>query len=364
VFRVKGPILTTLAPVPRTGGTSPTRVPTALGAAMTGRQKAAVIVRLLVAQGSDLPLRKLPDHMQAALTEQIGTMRSVDRHTLRMVVDEFLASLGSVGISFPGGIEGALQMLDGQISASAASRLRRLAGASSKADPWDRIAALDPERLMPVLQEESVEVGAVMLSKLAISKAAELLGRLPGERARRIAYAVSQTSDINPETVRQIGLSLVSQLEALPIRAFETDPVERVGAILNFSPAATRNDVLQGLDETDAPFAKEVSKAIFTFTNIPDRIDPKDVAKIIRAVPQTVLVTALAGATGDDMATVDFIFANMSQRMAGSLREEIAEQGTVMEKDAETAATAIVMAIRDLEAAGEVTLKSAPHTAN
>ena len=332
--------------------------------AMTGRQKAAVIVRLLVAQGSDLPLRKLPDHMQAALTEQIGTMRSVDRQTLRIVVDEFLASLDSVGISFPGGIEGALQMLDGQISASAASRLRRLAGASSKADPWDRIAALDPERLMPVLHEESVEVGAVMLSKLAVSKAAELLGRLPGDRARRIAYAVSQTSDINPETVRQIGLSLVSQLEALPIRAFETDPVERVGAILNFSPAATRNDVLTGLDETDGPFAKEVRKAIFTFTNIPDRIDPKDIAKIIRAVPQTVLVTALAGTTGDDLATVDFIFANMSQRMAGSLREEMSERGIVTEKDAETAATAVVMAIRDLETAGEVSLKLAPQTAS
>ena len=330
---------------------------------MTGRQKAAVIVRLLMAQGSDLPLRKLPDHMQAALTEQIGTMRSIDRHTLRSVVDEFLASLDSVGISFPGGIEGALKLLDGQISASAASRLRRLAGASSKADPWDRIAALDLERLMPVLTEESVEVGAVMLSKLAVSRAAELLGRLPGDRARRIAYAVSQTSDINPETVRQIGLSLVSQLEALPIRAFETNPEERVGAILNFSPAATRNDVLEGLDETDAPFAKEVRKAIFTFANIPERIDPREIAKIIRRAEQPVLVRALAGATGADLPTAEFILANLSQRMAGTLREEMAECGAVSEKDAEAAANAIVLAIRELEAEGEIVLKPAPSPA-
>ncbi|MDH5530291.1 MAG: flagellar motor switch protein FliG [Paracoccaceae bacterium] len=324
---------------------------------MTGRQKAAIIVRLLLAQGSDLPLRGLPDHMQAALTEQIGTMRSVDRVTLRNVVDEFLASLDAVGLSFPGGIEGALHMLDGHISTSAASRLRRLAGASSKADPWDRIAALDPIRLMPVLEDESIEVGAVMLSKLAVTRAAELLGRLPGDRARRIAYAVSQTSNIDPETVRQIGLALVTQLEALPIRAFETNPEERVGAILNFSPAATRDNVLQGLDETDARFAKEVRKAIFTFTDIHKRIETRDIAKVIRGVDQSVLVTALAGAKGKDIPTVEFILSNMSQRMAGTLRDEMSELGNVSEKDSEAAAAEIVAAIRGFEAAGELVLR-------
>ena len=44
--------------------------------AVSGRQKAAIIVRLLLSEGGDLPLRNLPDHLQAALTEQIGSMRS------------------------------------------------------------------------------------------------------------------------------------------------------------------------------------------------------------------------------------------------------------------------------------------------
>ncbi|OYX44441.1 MAG: flagellar motor switch protein FliG [Rhodobacterales bacterium 32-67-9] len=335
-------------------------VPEARGAApaMSGRQKAAIIVRLLLAEGGELPLKGLPDHMQAALTEQIGAMRSVDRATLRAVVEEFIGLLDSVGLSFPGGIDGALQMLDGHISPTAASRLRRLAGASAKADPWDRIAALDPEKLLPVLGEESVEVGAVMLSKLAVSRAAELLGKLPGDRARRIAYAVSQTGNIDPETVRQIGLSLVTQLEAQPVRAFEADPHERIGAILNFSPATTRDDVLTGLTEADEGFAAQVRRAIFTFADITDRIDGRDIAKVIRGVDQATLVTALAGATGDaDAPVAEFILANMSQRMAATLREEMTERGKVKEKDAEAAMTAIIVAIRALESAGEITLR-------
>jgi flagellar motor switch protein FliG len=326
---------------------------------MTGRQKAAIIVRLLLAEGGNLPLRDLPDHLQAALTEQMGSMRSVDRDTLQSVVEEFMTRLESVGLSFPGGIDGALQMLDGPISGAAASRLKRLASASAKADHWDRIAALEPEKLLPVLTEESVEIGAVMLSKLAVARAAELLGKLPGDRARRIAYAVSLTGNIDPETVRQFGLSLVGQLEAQPVRAFDSDPVERVGAILNFSPAATRDDVLQGLTETDTEFATQVRRAIFTFADIPARIEGRDISKVVRGVDQATLINALAGAAADaDIAAAEYMLSNMSQRMAASLREEMAERGKVKDKDAEAAMTAIIAAIRDLEGAGELALKS------
>ncbi|MGB5869407.1 MAG: FliG C-terminal domain-containing protein [Albidovulum sp.] len=324
--------------------------------ALTGRQKAAVIVQLLLSEGGDLPLTALPDHMQAALTEQIGTMRTIDRDTLSAVVEEFCTLLERVGLSFPGGIDGALKILDGRISTTAASRLKRLAGASSKLDPWDKIAELDVDRLLPILGEESIEVCAVMLSKLAVPKAAELLGRLPGERARPIAYSVSQTGNIDPETVRRIGVALAAQLETQPIRAFEGDPVDRVGAILNVSPAATRDEVLKGLAETDAGLAEQVRKTIFTFVHVADRIVARDVPKIIKAVDQAVMLTALGGATGEQTASAEFILANMSQRMAAALREEIGALGKLKEKDIEAAQTAVIIAIRELEAAGELQL--------
>ncbi|NBO20931.1 MAG: flagellar motor switch protein FliG, partial [Rhodobacteraceae bacterium] len=244
------------------------------------REKAAIIVRLLLAEGAPLPLASLPEHLQAALAEQMGQMRLIDRATVQAVVDEFLAELDAAGLAFPSGIEGALGLMDGHISQTAASRLRRLAGASAKADPWDRLTALPTERLLPVLDAESVEVAAVMISKLPVPKAAELLGQCPGDRARRIAYAVSLTGNVHPETVRRIGLSLAQQLDAQPARAFEAGPVERVGAILNVSAAATREAVLQGLEAEDADFAEQVKRAIFTFAHIPTRIAPRDVPKI------------------------------------------------------------------------------------
>lgn len=348
--------MSALAPLPPLG--SLPKIGAGGGGALhlTGRQKAAIIVRLLLAHGAGIRLSDLPEDMQTSLTEEIGQMRPIDRDTLHAVIDEFADQLESIGLSFPGSIAGALDLLEGHLSATAASRLRRLAASTGKADPWDRITGLDVDRLLPVLEEESIEVGAVMLSKLAVSKAADLLGRLPGDKARRIAYAVSQTGNVAPETVRRIGLSLASQLEAVPPKAFNTGPVERVGAILNYSPANTREEVLKGLEETDRAFADEVRKAIFTFTNIPLRIDARDIPKIIRNVDQAVLVTAMAGAKGEDVKSAEFILGNISQRMAGSLREEMAALGKVKEKDTEAAQGQVVAAIREMEAAGEIFL--------
>ena len=325
---------------------------------LSAREKAAVIVRLMLAEGSPLPLSSLPEHMQASLAEQIGQMRLVDRTTLAAVVGEFLEQLESVGLAFPGGIEGALGLMDGHISANAASRLRRLAGASSKADPWDRIAAQAPDRLLPLLEAESVEVAAVTLSKLPVPRAADLLAQMPGDRARRVAYAVSMTGNVDPETVRRIGLSLATQLEAQPAKAFDATPVDRVGAILNVSPAQTREAVLEGLAAQDQGFADKVRRAIFTFAHLPARLLPRDVPKVLRLVDMPRLVTAMAGAQGSPAlaGAAEFLLANMSQRMAQSLREEIAARGKVRDKDAEEAMAAVILAVRQLEAAGELVL--------
>ena len=198
----------------------------------------------------------------------------------------------------------------------------------------------------------------MLLSKLSVPKAAELLAEIPPERGRRIAYAVSLTGEIDPETVARIGLALGRQLDAQPGEAFRDGPVERVGAILNASPAATRDAVLDGLDQEDAVFAQKVRKAIFTFQNIPARIAGRDIPKVARAVDQEVLIVALGHGKATAPDAVTYILGAMSQRLSAQLEDEINEKGAIKPAEGEAAMQEIVTAIREMETSGEILLLS------
>lgn len=346
------------APAPMGGSTMPAG--SGAGAAgLSGKAKAAIIVRLLLNEGAEIPLEELPDDLQLELTQQMGKMRIVDRDTLHSVAGEFADLLDNVGLHFPNGLAGALSAMEGKISRYTHNRLRKEAGVRQFGDPWERLKQLPPEELAELAQAESTEVAAVLLSKLDTAKAAQMLVHLPGPTARRITYAVSQTANVTPDTVDRIGLSLAAQVEARPEVAFDQTPGQRMGAILTEAAAAKRDEVLTALDEQDEEFATKVRKAIFTYALIAERMNPMDVPKLMRVLAQPDLVTAMAFATDEaDVATNEFLLKNMSSRMADNIREEVAERGKVKRSDGEAAFGVIISALRDLIATGEIELRS------
>ncbi len=326
---------------------------------LSGPQKAAIIVRLMAGNGTKLSLQSMPDAVQADLVRQVARVGNIPPEVVQAVADEFTRKVESASAFGPGGLSEAINLLGDSVDEGVAARLRQQSFAAGDVDPWLRIAEKDAETLHPVVEAESIEVGAVILSKLGVSTAAALLGLLPGDKARRITYAVSQISGIRPTTVRRIGLALADILEIQPTRAFDDGPVERVGAILNSSRGMTRDAVLAGLDEEDADFAEEVRRAIFTFANIPERIAPRDIPKITRQVEQDVLVRALAAASTQRPEAAEFILGAMSQRMADALRGEIQDLGEVDEEAGDEAMSALIAVIRELEATGEIHLVAA-----
>lgn len=343
--------LSELPPLPSPGG-------------LTRLQKAAVIYRMLGSLGMSLPQGALTPEEEARLDAAVAGLGGIAPADLAAVVDEFLTTLSppaAAAVEAPGPLPtlpGLPDLPDLPMIEPLGSPDGGLAPAPDPGDdPWPLVADQDDPVLLAVLETEAPEVGAVLLSKLKVSRAAELLGQLPGPLARRITYAVSQISDISPGTVARIGAALAGELGQERPRAFTGGPVERVGAILNFSRAATRNDVLDGLTETDPGFAEAVRKSIFTYLNIPARVGPRDVPKILKKIDQTVLVTAIAASTSDDTRpTAEFLLANISQRMAETLRTEAEELGEIAAADGEAAMTGVVAAIRELEEAGEIYL--------
>lgn len=326
-------------------------------ATLSQRRKAAIIVRLMLSEGVTLPLSDLPPALQANLADELANLRYIDAPTLQAVVTEFLAELEQAGLAFPGGVDGALELLGEHLSPEATAAIQAKTTGDVLPESWVLLADQEPGKLAGLLQAEAPEVAAVVLAKLPSLVAARRLqdGRAAG---RRIAFAITRTSQVPPAAVNRIGDALARRILDTPAPAFEAPPEKRVGAILDAAPATTRDDVLEGLAETDAELAERVRRAVFTFADIPERLEPLDIQALTRTIEQDVLVTALAGADDKNQAAADFILSNMSQRLAGQLRDEISERETPEPEAVETAMAEITAALRGLEAAGEIKLKA------
>lgn len=108
-------------------------------------------MRRLLSSESVPAISALPDSLQSELTVQQARMAPVHHNTVNAVAAEF---------------------------ANASSLVRLRSNSDCHADPWEKIGNVENERLAQVLEDEVIEVAAIVLSKLKDSKAAELLGLL------------------------------------------------------------------------------------------------------------------------------------------------------------------------------------------
>lgn len=327
-------------------------------ARLTSHQKAAVIVRLLLGHGVSPGLAKLSNHHQTRLARTISGLGPVDRATLSAVVRDFTQRIDNLALSFPDSLSETLDLLAPFLSDGPLDTLR--AEAEIGADPWSRVSKQPVERLRPLLDSESAEICSVLLSKLSVAKAAELLSDLDEERAQVLAYTVALTETITPDLVGRIGAHLATLLDAQPVQAFPKSAAERVGAILNSTPQAARDKMLDGLTTRNAPFARDVRKSIFSFVHIPTRVEPGDVPLIVRNVESTLMTVALAAGLANAPMSVEFLLENISKRLAEQLRDEAESRGTPKPEEGEAAMAQVISAIRDLETAGEITLLPPP----
>nr|WP_281493987.1 FliG C-terminal domain-containing protein [Jannaschia sp. S6380] len=327
--------------------------------ALTRRQKAAVVVHLLISGGVDPGLRDLPPAQQRDIVREMARLRFVDRATLALVIAEFATELDSIGLHFPRDMARVLTTLESRLSLDVVDALNAELGPDAQPgdSPWAAVETLDTDAMLQLVEGETDEVAAILMSKLPAERAAELMTRLSVERAPAVATAFARTEEVKPTAVARIGMALGRQSAGRTSPAFETDGVRRIGDILNVARTSVRRTILESLDATDPDFANRVRKAVFSYENIPDRIDPRDLPKVLKEVDGNHLRTALAG-TPEELASVKtFLLGNISSRLADQIREEIAELSTAPPAaEVEEAMGTIVATIRRLAETGEITL--------
>lgn len=324
--------------------------------AVNRAQKAAIILCLLDRDGAAPLFEGLGEASIRNFVRAMAEIGMIDGETVRDVVAEFVADLARRSEAVTCGTQTALEIVASNLGREVASRISDSVDVLADRNVWKRVASVRPEIVSDFVAREHPQSAAIILARLPPEYAGMVLSAMPPEQARRIARFFRSLKGTGARSTEIIGQSLSGFLRSSGANAAAPTSAARMGAIMNYATSQVREELLGHLDAFDPEFSESVKRCMFTFADIETRVRRTDVSKIVRAVDSGVLVKALAGAEGPAQGVKAFILANIANRMAEMIAQEINDAGTVKRKDADKAQAEVIKAIVDLEAAGEIEL--------
>ncbi|TVQ62806.1 MAG: flagellar motor switch protein FliG, partial [Phycisphaerales bacterium] len=164
---------------------------------------------------------------------------------------------------------------------------------------------------------------------------------------------IANMEQTNPEVIREVERGLESRLSNMLTQSMEkAGGVQAVAEILNLVDRTTEKQIMEGLESEDPELVEQIRRLMFVFEDIL-MVDDKGIQSVLKEVDNDELALGLKTASEK---LKNKIFANMSQRAAQLIKEDMEYMGPVRVSDVEAAQQRIVDIVRRLEDAGEIVI--------
>lgn len=215
---------------------------------------------------------------------------------------------------------------------------------------WDKLGNVEESVLAAYLKNEYPQTIAVVLSKVRSDQAARVLAALPEEAAIETVQRMLRMELVQKEILNDVEETLRAEFMSNLARTDRRDNHEIMAEIFNSLDRSTETRFLELLEERNKEAADRVRALMFTFEDL-TKIDGPGIQTLLRNVDHGKLGLALKGASEK---LRELLFANMSERAAKILRDDMETMGPVRLRDVEEAQVMLVNAAKDLAAAGEI----------
>ncbi len=219
-------------------------------------------------------------------------------------------------------------------------------------------ALLDLNRLHPyqvahALRDESPEIIALVVNKLASAHAAKTLECFPESLRPGVFMGLAKPAATKPMVLETL---LKQTLEmALEVKERETieDSADKMARLMRSLPKTVRAPMLEELATKDQALADDVKKQLYQFDDL-SRLEDRDLQKILGQCQTDSLVVALQGA---DETLLGRILGNMSKRAKESLQEEMEFKTNAKQEEIDGGRAEVVAILVSLDESGEITLE-------
>jgi flagellar motor switch protein FliG len=329
------------------------RLPVRTPPRISGRQKAAVLLVALGPEKAAEVFRHLREDEIESLSLDMAKQGQIKPDVSAYVFEELAALVQAYDSLATGGVDYAREVLERSLGSERAAEIIGRLSTVIEMRPFEFLRRTPPEHIVTFLRSEAPQTIALVVANLHTTLAAQVLSCLPEDQQADIAMRIARMSETPPDVVREIENVMRRKLENVVQQEYSAaGGVKSLAEILNYTDRPTERNVLDTLSEQDAELGEEVRRLLFVFEDIA-KLDDRSIQMVLREVDQKDLALALRGV---DEQVKERLLANMSERGAQMLREEMEYQPPQRKRVVEEAQGRIVAIVRRLEDAGTLVI--------
>lgn len=322
---------------------------------LTGLSKAAVLLICIGEESAAKIFQELSNDEVRQVTRMMATIDHIPTEIKERVFNSFTESqLEFAGLFVKGG-EFAKKAISATGEDDRADVLMEQFISGTESKPLETIAMMQPRMVAGLLEKEHPQTVALVLSTQHVEHASEIIANLPEEMQADVVYRIAKIEKVSPDVINRIEDALHREIGLVGGREQrEIGGIDKVVELLGSMKNSLDADILDTIEETDAEMAEEIRKRMFTFENL-IALDGRSLQMILREVNNDSLTMALKTAS-DEMK--EKIFANMSNRAADMIRDDLEAMGPVRLSEVDMMQQSIVKIAMKLEEEGKLVLGS------
>jgi flagellar motor switch protein FliG len=320
-----------------------------------GPQKAAILLITLGDAMSAEVMKHLDEDEVQRIGRELALAQKVPNEVAEAVLDEYYQMSIAHDFVLRGGVDYARKVLLQAFGPDAAKRMldRMLKTLGGESLSFDTLQKADPQQLAKFIHSEHPQTIALILSHLSPTQAAGLLGSLPVEIRSEVAIRMANLEQISPDIIAKIANIIGFKLRELgEVSRQSMGGVEAVAEMFNRMDTMSSKEMMERIEQADPKLGETIRHLMFVFEDLLV-VDGNGIKEVLSRVDRKILTVALKGTS--EQLRQNFL-AQMSQRGAEMLKEDMEALGPVKIRDVESAQQQIIAVVRQLEAEGVINL--------
>jgi flagellar motor switch protein FliG len=316
---------------------------------LNGTQKAAMFMLAAGEEHASKLFAKLDLEEIRDITQAMSRLGRVSGETVEALLNDFLERLGGAA-GLVGGYHAARRLLGHSLAADKVDAIMDDIRGPVGRTVWDKLGNVDEGVLAAYLKNEYPQTIALVLSRIRAEHAARVLASLPEEAAIETVMRMLRMELVQKDVLSDVERTLRAEFMSNLARSQRRDNHEVMAEIFNLLDRSTETRFLELLEQRNKESADRIRALMFTFEDLA-KLEGHGIQTLLRNIDSSKLGLALKGAS---QSLRELFFANMSERAAKILRDDMETMGPVRLRDVEEAQSALVTTAKELAASGEV----------